>query len=207
MRRVRRKDDEGHPEAYGLPLSVPRILPTEDEHPVGGWKAGGVIEKLRVLVIDEEEPMTKVVGLALGFEGWEVESIALGTEALAATNRFRPHAILLDIMLPDANGVDVAKVLRENGVTTPILFLTGRDSLDDRLAAYAAGGDDYVTKPFGLEELTARLREVFRRSGLLESSVVMGDLVLDLETREAWRDGEAFFPTSREFDDLIERAA
>ena len=166
-----------------------------------------MIEKLRVLVVDEEEPMTRVVGLALGFEGWEVESVALGGEALAAVERFAPHAILLDIMLPDANGVDVARTLRENGMATPILFLTGRDSLDDRMAAYAAGGDDYVTKPFGLEELTARLREVFRRSGLLESSVVIGDLVLDLETREAWRDGEAFFPSAREFDALLEKVA
>jgi two-component system, OmpR family, response regulator len=166
-----------------------------------------VNEKPRVLVIDEEEPMTKVVGLALGFEGWEVESVASGAGALAATTRFRPHAILLDIMLPDANGIDVARELRESGVTAPILFVTGRDSLDDRMAAYAAGGDDYVTKPFGLEELTDRVREVFRRGGLLESSVVVGDLVLDVETREAWRDGEAFFPTSREFDDLLERAA
>lgn len=166
-----------------------------------------MIEKLRVLVVDEEEPMTKVVGLALGFEGWEVRSVARGAEALAEAQRFDPHAILLDIMLPDVSGVEVARSLRDNGVTAPILFLTGRDSLDDRLAAYGAGGDDYVTKPFGLEELAARLRGVFRRTGVLESSVVMGDLVLDLETREAWRDGEAFFPSAREFEELLKQAA
>ena len=115
-------------------------------------------EQLRVLVVDEEETLTKVVGIALGLEGWQVRAIARGAEAVDAALDFVPHAILLDISLPDTNGVDVAAQLRASGVVAPILFLTGHDSLEDRLAAYAAGGDDYITKPFGLGELASRVR-------------------------------------------------
>jgi DNA-binding response OmpR family regulator len=172
-----------------------------------GGKLEVMNEKIRVLVVDEDEAMTRVVGLALGLEGWDVTTVGLGEAALAAVAAYEPHAILLDITLPDANGVDIAGRLRAAGVETPIIFLTGRDSLDDRLAAFAAGGDDYLTKPFSLEDLTARLDAVFRRRGLLESSVIVGDLVLDLETREAWRDGEALFPTASEFAQLLARAA
>jgi two-component system, OmpR family, response regulator len=123
-----------------------------------------------------------------------------------AVDEFEPHVILLDITLPDISGVDVARGLRHRGITTPIIFLTGRDTLDDRLAAYAAGGDDYLTKPFGLEEVVERLRTVLRRSGQLPTSIVVGNLVLDTETREAWRDGEALLPSSDEFDALLAEA-
>jgi len=109
-------------------------------------------------VVDEEETLTTVVGIALRLEGWEVRAVANGSGAVDAALEFAPHVILLDITLPDASGVDVAAGLRAAHVEAPILFLTGRDTLDDRLAAYAAGGDDYITKPFGLEELASRVR-------------------------------------------------
>jgi len=172
-----------------------------------GCQAEGVNESIRVLVVDEEEGMTNVVGLALGFEGWAVKTIALGELAVAAVSDYKPHAILLDITLPDISGVAVAQSLRAAGVTTPIIFLTGRDSIDDRLAAYAAGGDDYVTKPFGLEQIIDRLREVFRRQGLLESSIVRGSLVLCTETQQAWLDGEPLLPSPAEFVRLLNQAA
>jgi len=147
--------------------------------------------KIRVLVVDEEAPLTNLLTLALQFEGWNVETLANGSDAVAVTRRFRPDAILLDMMLPDINGVEVVERLRENGVTVPVIFLTGRSSLEDRLAAFSAGGDDYITKPFSLEEVTDRLREVFRRVGLAETSRVVGDLVLDSATGQVWRAGEA----------------
>ena len=147
--------------------------------------------RIRVLVVDEEAPLTDLLTLALQFEGWTVETLANGTDAVAAAKRFRPDAILLDIMLPDINGVEVVERLRESGVTVPVIFLTGRTSLEDRLAAFGAGGDDYITKPFSLEQVTDRLREVFRRVGLAASSRVLADLVLDTATGQVWRAGEA----------------
>ena len=183
------------------------MLPSDDALLDRGCQAGTVSESIRVLVVDEEEGMTNVVGLALGFEGWTSKTVALGELALAAVREFEPHAILLDITLPDISGVTVARSLREAHVTTPIIFLTGRDSIDDRLAAYAAGGDDYVTKPFGLEQITDRLREVFRRQGLLESNIVSGSLVLCTETQQAWLDGEPLLPSPAEFVRLLEQAA
>jgi DNA-binding response OmpR family regulator len=166
-----------------------------------------VNESTRVLVVDEEEGMTHVLGLALGFEGWTVSTVGLGETVAQAVDDFDPHVIVLDITLPDISGVDVARSLRERGISTPIIFLTGRDTIDDRLAAYAAGGDDYLTKPFGLEEVIDRLRAILRRTGQLSTSIVAGDLVLDTETREAWRAGEALLPTRAEFDALLDETS
>jgi two-component system OmpR family response regulator len=159
--------------------------------------------EIRVLVVDEEAPLTNLLTVALQFEGWRVQTRAYGTEVVAAAQDFAPDAILLDMMLPDINGVEVVERLRENGVTVPVIFLTGRSSLEDRLAAFGAGGDDYITKPFSLEEVTDRLREVFRRSGLLASSRVVADLVLDTETGQVWRAGEAIMVTPLERELLL----
>jgi DNA-binding response OmpR family regulator len=178
----------------------------------------GVIDRLhagspapranRVLVIDEEEALTSLLNLALTFEGWQVETLAYGAGAVEAATRFDPDAILLDMMLPDLNGIEVVARLRENGITAPVIFLTGRTSLEDRIAAFGAGGDDYMTKPFGLEEVTRRLRAVFRRAGLAPTSVVVGDLVLDTGTSQVWRAGEPVLLSSLEVEllrVLIER--
>lgn len=156
----------------------------------------------RVLIVDEEQTLTKVVELALRLEGWEVAVAGSGSDALAAAENFAPDAILLDIMLPDISGITVASTLRERGDLTPIIFVTGRSSLDDKLAAFAAGGDDYLTKPFALEDAVSHLTSIFRRLGLLASSLVVGDIVLDQETGGAWRSGEPLILDPIEFEVL-----
>ena len=168
----------------------------------------GVIERIeptgegrrknRVLIIDEEAPLTDLLTLSLTFEGWEVQTLANGNEAVDVVHRFRPDAILLDMMLPDISGVAVVSRLRDAGVGTPVIFLTGRTSLEDRLAAFGAGGDDYMTKPFGLEEVSTRLRAVFRRAGLTDSSIIFADLVIDGASGQVWRAGEPVLLSSLE---------
>jgi two-component system OmpR family response regulator len=144
---------------------------------------------LRVFVVDEEAPITQLLSLALRMEGWEVRAFATGRAAIEAAVEAAPDAILLDMMLPDVSGVEVVAELRRAGVASPVLFLTGRDSLEDRLAAFGAGADDYVTKPFGLEEVVDTLRQLFRRRGLAPALVTAGDLVLDPVSGEAWLAG------------------
>ena len=144
---------------------------------------------LRVFVVDEEAPITQLLSLALRMEGWDVRVFATGRAAIAAAVDAAPDAILLDMTLPDVSGVEVVGELRRAGVATPVLFLTGRDSLEDRLAAFGAGADDYVTKPFGLEEVVETLRVLFRRRGLAPAMITAGDLVLDPATGEAWLAG------------------
>ena len=127
----------------------------------------GMTERsVRILVVDEEEPLTHVLSLALSLEGWEVRVAPDGQFALAAVAEFAPDIVLLDMMLPDTSGTDVVAALRADGVTTPVIFLTGRAAIEDRIAAYVAGGDDYVTKPFGLEEIIERLRPLVEKLGL-----------------------------------------
>ena len=161
---------------------------------------GATGRRNRVLVIDEEEPLTNLLTLALTFEGWEVETLARGARAVDVARRFEPDAILLDMGLPDINGIEVVARLRDSGVTVPVIFLTGRSSLEDRLAAFSAGGDDYMTKPFGLEEVTTRLRAVFRRGGLAPTSRVFADVVLDTGTHQVWRGGEPILLSSLEVE-------
>ncbi|OUE18901.1 Transcriptional regulatory protein TcrA [Clavibacter michiganensis] len=151
--------------------------------------AATVPRALRVAVVDEETPITQLLSLALGMEGWDVRVFATGRAAVAAAVEDAPDAMLLDMMLPDVSGVEVAAELRRAGVATPVVFLTGRDSLEDRLAAFGAGADDYVTKPFGLEEVVGTVRDLFRRRGLAPALVTAGDLVLDPVTGEAWLAG------------------
>ncbi|MDO4045343.1 response regulator transcription factor [Clavibacter michiganensis] len=144
---------------------------------------------LRVFVVDEEAPITQLLSLALRMEGWDVRVFATGRAAIDAAVEDAPDAILLDMTLPDVSGVEVVGELRRAGVASPVLFLTGRDSLEDRLAAFGAGADDYVTKPFGLEEVVETLRVLFRRRGLAPAMITAGDLVLDPATGEAWLAG------------------
>ena len=171
--------------------------------------AGSGRRKNRVLVIDEEAPLTDLLTLSLTFEGWQVQTLANGNDAVAVAHEFRPDAILLDMMLPDVSGVAVVSRLREAGIETPVIFLTGRTSLEDRLAAFGAGGDDYMTKPFGLEEVSTRLRAVFRRAGLTDSSIIFADLVVDAASGQVWRAGEPVLLSSLEVELLkllIDRA-
>ncbi len=140
---------------------------------------------VRVLVVDEEEPITHILRIALEFEGWDVAVAHSGAEAIASD--FEPDIVLLDMMLPDQQGTDVVAALREAGSTALVVFLTGRDQHYDRTAAYAAGADLYLTKPFGVEEVVDHLVDATRRMGLAPTSRRIDGLVLDLEEGKVWR--------------------
>jgi len=113
---------------------------------------------LRVLVVDDEQMLTDLLSMALRMEGWEVKTAASGFQALQTAREFSPDAMVLDIMMPDLDGMAVLQRLRQSGDDVPVLFLTAKDAVADRVAGLTAGGDDYVTKPFSLEEVVARLR-------------------------------------------------
>jgi two-component system OmpR family response regulator len=156
----------------------------------------------RVLVVDDEPNIVDVISMALRFQGFEVESAGTGADALAAVTRFRPHLMLLDVMLPDMEGFDVAERLGAQRARVPIIFLTARDETQDKVRGLTLGGDDYVTKPFSLEELVARIRSLLRRTGEAEpesSRLVFSDLELDEDTREVSRAGEPVDLTATEY--------
>jgi two-component system, OmpR family, response regulator len=160
---------------------------------------------VRVLVVDDEDTLTDLVAMALRYEGWEIRTASGGRQALTVTREFHPDAIVLDIMMPDIDGLEVLSRLRGENDDTPVLFLTAKDSLDDRITGLTAGGDDYVTKPFSLEELVARLRGLIRRSTLTQANSVdprirVGDLVLDEDSYEVSRDGDPVELTATEFE-------
>jgi two-component system, OmpR family, response regulator len=156
----------------------------------------------RVLVVDDEPNIVDVVSMALRFHGFSVETAGTGADALAAVSSFRPDLIVLDVMLPDMEGFEVAKRLGAERAATPIVFLSARDAPEDKLRGLTTGGDDYVTKPFSLEELLARVRNVLRRSGRAEpesSRLSFEDLELDEDTREVARAGEPVELTATEY--------
>ena len=155
----------------------------------------------RVLVVDDEPLIVDAVAMAFRFEGFEVANAMTGADALAIAGSWDPDLIVLDWSLPDIEGVDVGRRLRREGSNTAILFLTARDTLEDKIEALRAGGDDYVTKPFGLAEVVARAHAILRRTkGLAPGSVLrFADLVLDEERHEVFR-GETPVPlTATEF--------
>jgi two-component system OmpR family response regulator len=156
----------------------------------------------RVLVVDDEPSIVDVIGMALRFQGFEVESAGTGSAALAAVPAFRPDLIVLDVMLPDMEGFDVAERLGARQARVPIVFLTARDATQDKIRGLTLGGDDYVTKPFSLEELIARIRSILRRSGLAEpesSRLAFEDLELDEDAHEVSRAGRAVELTATEY--------
>ncbi|MGP4000042.1 response regulator transcription factor [Streptomyces sp. 8N706] len=159
---------------------------------------------VRVLVVDDESALADLLSMALRYEGWEVRSAGDGTGALRTAREFRPDAVVLDIMLPDLDGLTVLARLRQDRPDVPVLFLTAKDAVEDRITGLTAGGDDYVTKPFSLEEVVARLRGLLRRSGAAaaraESLLVVGDLMLDEDSHEAARAGEPIHLTATEFE-------
>src|SRR3954463_13675347 len=159
-------------------------------------------QPLRVLVVDDEPNIADVISMALRYEGFDVETAANGTDALAQVDSFRPHLMVLDIMLPDMEGFEVAKRLGGERAELPIVFLTARDTTEDKLRGLSIGGDDYVTKPFSLEELVARIRVILRRTGAGEvddSRLQFEDLELDEDTREVARAGRAVDLTATEY--------
>jgi two-component system OmpR family response regulator len=157
---------------------------------------------LRVLVVDDEDSITDLVGMALRYEGFQVEVAVSGREALTAATSFRPHLIVLDVMLPDVDGFEVQRRLAADRSRVPILFLTARDETEAKVHGLTMGADDYVTKPFSIEELVARVHAVLRRSGQAEqvARLELADLEMDEDTHEVWRGGEPIKLSPTEFN-------
>jgi two-component system OmpR family response regulator len=159
---------------------------------------------VRVLVVDDEPNISELLSMALRYEGWEVQTAGTGSQAISTAKAFRPDAVVLDMMLPDFDGLTVLRRMRQENPAIPVLFLTARDAVEDRVAGLTAGGDDYVTKPFSLEEVVARLRALMRRTtvsaGQVESVLIVGDLTLDEDSHEVTRGGDAVNLTATEFE-------
>lgn len=159
---------------------------------------------IRVLLVDDEPALTNLLKMALHYEGWEIEVARDGQAAMEKFAEFGPDLLVLDIMLPDIDGLQILKMIREAQGYTPTLFLTARDSVMDRVTGLTAGADDYLTKPFSLEELVARLRGLLRRSHAMaapaDEVLRVGDLVLDGASREVTRAGEPISLTVTEFE-------
>ncbi len=161
---------------------------------------------VRILVVDDEPVLAEMVTMALRYEGWDVTATSDGASAVAAARDVRPDAVVLDVMLPDMSGLEVLGKLRDHLPGLPVLLLTAKDAVEDRIAGLSAGGDDYVTKPFSLQEVVLRLRGLLRRNGIRAADntaqLIVGDLVLDEDSHEVTRGGEAIFLTATEFEVL-----
>ena len=159
--------------------------------------------KTRILVVDDEPNITDLVGTALRYEGFDVEVAATGRAALAKGQTFRPELMVLDVMLPDLDGFDVVRRLRNERLPVSVVFLTARDGTEDKVNGLTLGGDDYVTKPFSIEELVARVRAVLRRTRGTEVGgsprLTFADLEMDEDTREVWRGETRVELTATEF--------
>ncbi len=159
--------------------------------------------KARVLAVDDERYITDLLAAALRFEGFDVETADTGASALEAARRSGFDLIVLDVLLPDLEGTEVCRRLREEGIETPVLFLTARDALEDKVVGLGLG-DDYVTKPFALDELVARMRAILRRTRpdevVDDGRMRFADLVMDEQTHEVWRHGEPVELTATEFN-------
>ncbi len=159
---------------------------------------------VRVLVVDDDAALVDLLSMALRYEGWEVGTATDGAAGLRAAAETRPDAVVLDVVLPDLDGLEALSRLRRELPDVPVLFLIGKDAVEDRIAGLTAGGDDYVTKPFGLEEAVARLRGLLRRSGATavrtESLLVVGDLTLDEDSHEVTRGRTSIHLTATEFE-------
>ncbi len=156
----------------------------------------------RILVVDDEPYLADLVGTALRYEGFEVAVAGSGGEAMAQVAGFRPDLIVLDIMLPDGSGLDTCRRLRRDGCRAPVVFLTARDATEDKVHGLTVGGDDYVTKPFSLQELIARVRAVLRRTRGTESAagrLTFADLEIDEDAYEVRRHGELLDLTPTEY--------
>jgi two-component system, OmpR family, response regulator len=159
---------------------------------------------INVLVVDDEAVLAEMVSMALRYEGWNITTATDGTSAITSARSARPDAVVLDVMLPDMSGLEVLRKLREQNPHLPVLLLTAKDALEDRIAGLTAGGDDYVTKPFSIEEVVLRLRALLRRTGVTTedsgAQIVVGDLILDEDSHEVRRAGDVIALTSTEFE-------
>ncbi|CAM3293582.1 DNA-binding response regulator [Mycobacterium intermedium] len=161
-------------------------------------------QPVTVLVVDDEPVLAEMVSMALRYEGWNITTAGDGASAISAARTERPDVVVLDVMLPDMSGLDVLHKLRKENPGLPVLLLTAKDAVEDRIAGLTAGGDDYVTKPFSIEEVVLRLRALLRRTGVATvdsgAQLVVGDLVLDEDSHEVTRAGEPISLTSTEFE-------
>ncbi|WP_086819865.1 response regulator transcription factor [Allokutzneria sp. NRRL B-24872] len=155
----------------------------------------------RVLVVDDEQAITELVSMALRYEGFDVVCAASVAEALTVADRFTPHVVVLDVMLPDGDGFSLAPKLHARQGGVPVLFLTARDSDEDKIRGLTLGGDDYLTKPFSVGELVARVRAVLRRAGSAGAveRLVFADVEIDPRTREVHRAGRFVELTDTEY--------
>jgi two-component system OmpR family response regulator len=158
----------------------------------------------RLLVVDDEPNIRELLSASLRFAGFEVATAADGQQALTAAASFRPDLLVLDVMMPGLDGFGVVRRLRQNGSATPVLFLTARDAPEDKVSGLTMGGDDYVTKPFSLDEVLARIRAVLRRSrGMQQTAeaprLVFADIELDEESHEVLKDGRLVSLSPTEF--------
>ena len=158
----------------------------------------------RILVVDDEPSIVDAVGTSLRYEGFEVEEATTGRAALAAAQERTPDLVVLDVMLPDLDGLEVTRRLRAGGVKVPVLFLTAKDALDDKLAGLTIGGDDYVTKPFSLAEVIARVRVILRRTAgdgdPGDALLTFADVQMDEAAHEVRRAGAPIALTATEFN-------
>jgi two-component system OmpR family response regulator len=159
---------------------------------------------LRALVVEDEPNLADVLVRMLALDGWAAAQAATGAAALTLAREFRPDVVVLDVMLPDLSGLEVLRGLRAQSPAVCVLFLTAKDSLEDRIAGITAGGDDYVTKPFSFQEVSARLRGLVRRAGIARSNeavgLVVGDLQMDEDAREVHRGKKLIELTATEFE-------
>ncbi len=160
-------------------------------------------DRLKILVVDDEPSIVDAVSTALRYEGFDVRTAATGRAAVAAAQEDTPDLVVLDVMLPDLDGLEVTRRMRADGLGVPVLFLTARDALEDKVAGLTIGGDDYMTKPFSLAEVVARTRAILRRTATPDdagaSQLRFADLVLDEDTHEVWRAGAPVELTATEF--------
>jgi two-component system, OmpR family, response regulator len=167
-------------------------------------RADGSAERGRVLVVDDEAPITELLSTALRYMGYDVATAATGMAALESASRMPPDVVVLDVMLPDIDGFEVCRRLRADGDFVPVIFLTARDAEEDRVTGFIRGGDDYVTKPFSLEELTLRISALLRRTRAASASeephrLRYRDLEMDEDRHQVWRAGEELRLSPTEF--------
>ena len=160
---------------------------------------------MRVLVVEDEDTLAQMLTMAFDYEGWAVRTAPDGPAGVRAAREFKPDVVVLDVMLPGFDGLEVLARLRTDALEVPVLYLSARDAVEDRIAGLDAGAQDYVTKPFSLAEVVTRVRGMLRRAGIAETAetrLVVGDLVLDESTREVSRAGADLTLTATEFEVL-----
>src|ERR1700693_2206621 len=162
------------------------------------------LPEAKILVVDDETNIVELLSVSLKFQGFEVHTASSGPAALDRAREVRPDAVILDVMMPGMDGFGVLRRLRADGIDAPALVLTARDTLQDKITGLTLGGDDYVTKPFSLEEVVARLRVILRRTGRgmdqpRTARLTFADIELDEETHEVWKAGEPVSRSPTEF--------